>query len=348
MGILKNIEWTDTSSDLIIWKYPINKDHVNKGSALTVRESQVAIFVDKGRLADVFLPGFYKLDTQNMPVLTKLMSWKYGFETPFKSDIYFVNTKQFTNQKWGTVNPILVRDKDYGAVRIRGFGNYSFRVDDAYVFMQNLSGTNTSFNASQITDYLRSMVVSGISDAIGESKIPVLDMAANLQELSKMVEKKMVEEFKAIGLELTNFVFESFSLPEELEKALDKNTTLGMFRNNMDVYTQMETLEAMKEAAKNPGAAGGTMGAGMGLGMGMGLGNIFANNMQQMQQMNQNQASQPRQNNVKVCPHCNTELHGSPKFCPNCGQSLKLTCPDCGTEVKASAKFCPECGRKLK
>ncbi len=348
MGILKNIEWTDTSSDLIIWKYPINKDHVNKGSALTVRESQVAIFVDKGRLADVFLPGFYKLDTQNMPVLTKLMSWKYGFETPFKSDIYFVNTKQFTNQKWGTVNPILVRDKDYGAVRIRGFGNYSFRVDDAYVFMQNLSGTNTSFNTSQITDYLRSMVVSGISDAIGESKIPVLDMAANLQELSNMVEKKMVEEFKAIGLELTNFVFESFSLPEELEKALDKNTTLGMFRNNMDVYTQMETLEAMKEAAKNPGAAGGTMGAGMGLGMGMGLGNIFANNMQQMQQMNQNQASQPRQNSVKVCPHCNTELHGNPKFCPNCGQSLKLTCPDCGTEVKASAKFCPECGRKLK
>lgn len=348
MGILKNIEWTDTSSDLIIWKYPINKDHVNKGSALTVRESQVAIFVDKGRLADVFLPGFYKLDTQNMPVLTKLMSWKYGFETPFKSDIYFVNTKQFTNQKWGTVNPILVRDKDYGAVRIRGFGNYSFRVDDAYVFMQNLSGTNTSFNTSQITDYLRSMVVSGISDAIGESKIPVLDMAANLQELSNMVEKKMVEEFKAIGLELTNFVFESFSLPEELEKALDKNTTLGMFRNNMDVYTQMETLEAMKEAAKNPGAAGGTMGAGMGLGMGMGLGNIFANNMQQMHQMNQNQASQPRQNNVKVCPHCNTELHGNPKFCPNCGQSLKLTCPDCGTEVKASAKFCPECGRKLK
>ena len=164
MGILKNIEWTDTSSNLIIWKYPINKDHVNKGSALTVRESQVAIFVDKGRLADVFLPGFYKLDTENMPVLTKLMSWKYGFETPFKSDIYFVNTKQFTNQKWGPVNPILVRDKDYGAVRIRGFGNYSFKVDDAYIFMQNLSGTNTKFETTQITDYLRSMVVSGISD----------------------------------------------------------------------------------------------------------------------------------------------------------------------------------------
>ena len=344
MGILKNIEWTDSSSNLIIWKYPINKDHVNKGSALTVRESQVAIFVDKGRLADVFLPGYYKLDTNNMPVLTKLMSWKYGFETPFKSDIYFVNTKQFTNQKWGTANPILVRDKDYGAVRIRGFGNYSFKVDDAYVFMQNLSGTNTKFETAQITDYLRSMVVSGISDAIGESKIAVLDMAANLQELSRIVETKVAEDFKAIGLELTNFVFESFSLPEELEKALDKNTSLGMMRGNMDVYTQMETLEAMKEAAKNPGAAGGTMGAGMGLGMGMGLGNIFANNMQQMNSQNQSQ----NQSQKKFCPNCGAEINGNPKFCPECGQKMKHVCPDCGTEVKASAKFCPECGRKLK
>ena len=355
MGILKNIEWTDTSCNLIIWKYPITKDHVNKGSALTVRESQVAIFVDKGRLADVFLPGFYKLDTDNLPILTKLMSWKYGFETPFKSDIYFVNTKQFTNQKWGTVNPILVRDKDYGAVRIRGFGNYSFKVDDAYVFMQNLSGTNTSFETTQITDYLRSIVLSGISDTIGESKIPVLDMAANLQELSKIVETKVADDFKSIGLELTNFVFESFSLPEELEKALDKNTTLGIFRNNMDVYTQMETLEAMKEAAKNPGAAGGTMGAGMGLGMGMGLGNMFANNMQQMSNMQQmnNQNSQTgsvhnANQNVKVCPNCNAQIHGNPKFCPECGQKLKLVCPNCQTEVKPTAKFCPECGEKLK
>ncbi len=341
MGILKNIEWIDTSSNLIIWKYPISKDHVNKGSALTVRESQVAIFVDKGRLADVFLPGFYKLDTQNLPILTKLLSWKYGFETPFKSDIYFVNTKQFTNQKWGTVNPILVRDKDYGAVRVRGFGNYSFKVDDAYVFMQNLSGTNTSFETKQITDYLRSMVVTGISDAIGESKIPILDMAGNLQELSKIVESKVSDDFKRIGLQLTDFVFENFSLPEELEKALDKNTSLGILRGNIDVYTQVETLEAMKEAAKNQGTAGGTMGAGMGIGMGMGLGNILANNMQQMAN------NQPKQNS-KQCSNCSAIISGNPKFCPECGTALKLVCPECGTSVKSNAKFCPECGRKLK
>ena len=347
MALLKNIEWTDTDSNLIVYKYPIGSAQVNKGSALTVRESQVAIFVNKGKLADVFLPGFYKLDTDNMPILTKMMSWKYGFETPFKSDIYFVSTKQFTNQKWGTVNPILVRDKDYGAVRIRGFGNYSFKVSDAYIFMQNLTGTLAKFETSQISDYLRSMVLSGISDAIGESKIAVLDMAANLQELSRIVETKVADDFKGIGLTLTNFVFESFSLPEELEKALDKNTSLGMLRGNMDVYTQMETLAAMKEAAKNPGSAGGTMGAGMGLGMGMGLGNIFANNMQNMAQNNGNVNNQ-NHGQSRQCPNCNAVLHGNPKFCPECGSKLSNVCPNCSTAVKANAKFCPECGTKLK
>ncbi len=343
MALLKNIEWTDDSSDLLVYKYPVSKNQINRGSALTVRESQVAIFVDKGRLADVFLPGYYKLDTDNLPILTKLLSWKYGFETPFKSDIFFVSTKQFTNQKWGTVNPIIVRDKDYGVVRIRGFGNYSFKVDDAYVFMKNLSGTNSSYKSSEITDYLRSIVLSGISDAIGESKISVLDMAGNLQDFSKTVEVKVGEEFKEIGLKLTNFVFENFSLPEELEKALDKNTSLGMLRGNIDVYTQVETLEAMKEAAKNPGNAGSTMGAGLGLGMGMGVGNIFANNMQNMAQMQKNQTSKNR-----VCPNCNATIGARAKFCPECGQRLAITCPDCGTEIKPNAKFCPECGRKLK
>ena len=346
MGILKNIEWTDSSSNLIIYKYPISKDHVNRGSALTVRESQVAIFVDKGRLADVFLPGFYKLDTNTLPVLTRLLSWKYGFETPFKSDIYFVNTKQFTNQKWGTVNPIMIRDKDYGAIRVRGYGNYSFKIDDAYEFMKNLSGTNTSFTSDEISDYLRSIVVEGISDTIGEAKIPVLDMAGNLQELSKIVEQKVSQDFKNIGLKLTKFVFENFSLPEELEKALDKNAKMGMLRQNLDVYTQVETLEAMKEAAKNPGSAGETMGAGMGFGMGIGMGNMFAQNIQQMQNNQANNQSRPVSQNV--CPTCNTPINGTPKFCPECGQNLKPTCPNCGKEVSPKEKFCSECGSKLK
>lgn len=338
MAILKNIEWVDNSSNLIVYKFPVTKDQINKGSVLTVRESQVAIFVDKGRLADVFLPGYYKLSTDNIPILTKLMSWKYGFETPFKSDIYFVNTKQFTNQKWGTLNPILIRDRDYGAVRVRAFGNYSFKVDDAYVFMQNLSGTNVQFNSDEIVDYLRSFVVSGISDVIGESQIPVLDMAGNLQEMSKIVEQKVADDFKAIGLKLTKFVFENFSLPEELEKALDKNASMGVLRGNLDVYTQVETLDAMKEAAKNPGTAGSAMGAGMGLGMGMGMGNIFAQNMQQMNNANAG----------RVCPVCGANVAHNAKFCQECGQNMRPTCPNCGIEVRANAKFCAECGAKLK
>jgi len=340
MGILKNIEWVDTSSNLIVYKFPVTKDQINKGSALTVRESQVAIFVDKGRLADVFLPGYYKLTTDNIPVLTKLMSWKYGFETPFKSDIYFVNTKQFTNQKWGTANPILIRDKDYGAVHVRAFGNYSFKVDDAYVFMQNLSGTNVQFVSDEIVDYLRSFVVSGITDVIGECQIPILDMAGNLQEMSKIVQEKVADDFKAIGLKLTKFVFESFSLPDEVAKAFDKNASMGVLRKNLDVYTQVETLDAMKEAAKNPGSAGGTMGAGMGLGMGMGMGNMFAQNMQQM---NNNSAMAG-----KTCPVCGASVPANAKFCPECGQNMRPTCPNCGVEVKPNAKFCAECGTKLK
>ncbi len=336
MGILKNIEWTDEKSDLIVYKFPIKGDHINKGSVLTVRESQVAIFIDKGRLADVFLPGYYKLDTENMPVLTKLMSWKYGFETPFKSDIYFVNTKQFTNQKWGTVNPILVRDKDYGAIRIRGFGSYSFKVDDAYEFMKNLSGTNSSYEKNNISDYLRSLVVSGISDAIGECKIPILDLAGNMNELENIVETKLKDDFKAIGLKLTKFVFENFSLPDELQKALDKNTSLGIMRNNLDVYTQMETLEAMKAAANNQGTLGGTMGAGIGFGMGMGMGNMFNNNIQKSQEQAQNK-----------CPNCGTNINGKSKFCPECGISLRPTCPNCKIQLPAGTKFCPECGRKI-
>ena len=335
MGLLKNIEWTDDSKNIIVYKFDMKNDYVSKGSVLTVRDSQVAIFAHKGKMADVFLPGFYKLDTDSIPILTKLMSWKYGFENPFRSDIYFVNTRQFTGCKWGTANPIILRDADYGAVRVRGYGTYAFRVKDAYVFMQELSGTNSSFRTQDITDYIRSLVISGISDAIGESGIPVLDMAGNLLELGAAVPKAMQPAFEKMGLELTNFVFENFSLPKELEEALDKNTSLGMMRGNMDVYTRMAQADALKEAAKNPGMAGATMGAGLGFGMG----NMFGSMMRDQ--------GAGQQENTLVCPKCGARVSASAKFCPDCGQPMGNVCPKCGKPVKAGAKFCPECGAKL-
>ncbi len=365
MGLLKNIEWTDDSKNTIVYKVDMKNDYVSKGSVLTVRDSQAAIFAHKGRMADVFLPGFYKLDTDSIPVLTKIMSWKYGFENPFRSDIYFVNTKQFTNFKWGTANPIIVRDADYGAVRIRGYGSYSFRIKDPFVFMQELSGTNSSFKTEDITDYIKSIVVSGISDAIGESKIPVLDMAGNLLELGEIVRKSMQPSFEQMGMELTKFVFENFSMPKELEEALDKNTSLGMMRGNMDTYMQMAQADALKEAAKNPGMAGSAMGAGLGFGMGNMFGGMYAQNMQNAQQNNASvktaacpkcgaavkagakfcpECGSPMGN---VCPKCGAAVKAGAKFCPECGQKLQAVCPKCGAAVKAGAKFCPECGQKL-
>ena len=340
MGLLKVIEWTESDPNTIVYKVPMNGNTINRGSVLNVRESQVAIFCDKGRMADVFLPGYHKLETDSVPVLTKLMSWKYGFEKPFKSDVYFVNTHQFTNQKWGTSSPIMIRDADYGAVRVRGFGTYAFRVKDAYEFMKELSGTLPSFSTRDISDYIRSMLVMGISDAIGESRIPVLDMAGNLIELSAAVKTSLSHRFEAMGLELTGFNFESFSLPPELEKALDESTRLGMMRKNIDVYTQLAQADALKEVAKNPGVAGSTMGAGIGMGMGMGMGRMFAD-------MSGANAAPARNGGGKHCIHCGAAISATAKFCPECGKPTSPTCPSCGAKLPAGSKFCPECGSKL-
>ena len=322
MGLLKNIEWTDDSKNTIVYKVDMRNDYVSKGSVLTVRDSQACIFAHKGKMADVFLPGYYKLDTDSIPILTTLMSWKYGFQNPFRSDIYFVNTKQFTGFKWGTANPIIIRDKDYGAVRVRGYGSYSFRVTDPFVFMQELSGTNSSFTTQDITEYLKSVVVSGISDAIGECKIPVLDMAGNL---------------------------------------IDKNATLGIMRGNLDAYTQMAQADALKEAAKNPGMAGSAMGAGMGFGMGQAFSNMYsANNANKPAEEKTAcpKCGAKVSAKAKFCPECGAAMGltcpkcGAPvkqgaKFCPECGEKLTAACPKCGASVKPGAKFCPECGEKL-
>ena len=342
MGLLKIIEWKDDSKNTIVHRIDLKKDYINRGSKLIVRESQVCIFSDKGRMADVFLPGTYTLETDNIPIITKLLSWKYGFESPFKSDVFFVNTKQFTGYNWGTQNPIIIRDQDFGAVRVRGFGKYSFKVDDAYVFMCELSGTNSSYKTDDIVSWVKSKIVTQITDAIGESKTPILDMASNLVELGEVVLKALAPSLEAIGIKLTDFTFENFSLPPELEKALDEQTKLGMMRKNIDVYTQMGQVEALKAAAANPGTAGTMMGAGIGLGLGANMGQAFSN------------MSKPINENTKVeeatkpCPNCGKPVKGNPKFCPECGKPMGRVCPKCGSMVLDNAKFCPECGQSLK
>lgn len=342
MGILKIIEWAGDFSNKLIYKFDLKRDYISNGSKLTVREGQSVIFCDKGKMADVFLPGYYTLSTENVPMLTKLMSWKYGFESPFKSDVYFVSTKQYTGEKWGTSNPIIVRDADYGAVRVRGYGTYSYKVEDPYIFMTQVTGIVNSYDTREITNYLKSMVVMGISDAMGECKIPILDMAGNLMELGKIVENKLEQSFSDLGLRLVKFNFENLSMPPELEKALDESTSLGMLSKNMNTYMAKAQADAMREAAKNPGMAGATMGAGMGLGMGVGMGNMFSNGFSSRGD-NKSTAHQ----SGTICGNCGAKMASGAKFCPECGKASGMQCFKCKAVVKDGAKFCPECGTSL-
>ncbi len=343
---LKILEWADDSKNTLVYKLPLEKGgrEINQKSKLIVRESQQAIFVHKGKICDVFPAGTYNLDTEIFPILSKLAGWKYGFQTPISVDIYFVNTKQFTGYKWGTSNPIAIRDPEFGMVRVRGYGSYSFRVDQADVFLRELFGTNSSYSTYDITNWLKSLLVSYLTDAIGESKVSVLDLAGNTLEFNQIISASVQSKFNEIGLKLTNLVIENMSVPEEVEKAIDERSKLGILGDKTDVLMKVAAAEALKDAAKNQGTGGAFVGAGMGIGAGAGIGAIFADAMK-------NPAPQAQQTNASgaICPSCGASVSKSAKFCPECGNKLavKKFCPECGNEISASSKFCPECGTKL-
>jgi membrane protease subunit (stomatin/prohibitin family) len=265
------IEWTDSSNDTMVWRFPRYQNEIKNGAKLTVRESQVAVFVNEGQLADVFQPGIYDLTTQNLPILSTLKGWKFGFNSPFKAEVYFVNTKQFTNQKWGTKNPIMIRDAEFGPIRIRAFGNYAMRITDAATFLKEVAGTDHEFTTDEVTEQLRNIVVTRFTDAVASSKIPVLDMASNYDEFSKLIQDRIKEEFNEYGISITKFLVENISLPPEVEQILDKRSSMGIV-GNLGAYTQFQTANAIENAANNPNS-GGLMGAGVGMGMGFGMGN---------------------------------------------------------------------------
>ncbi len=351
MGLFKNIvksqfidviEWIDESRDVMVHRYDMNGKEIMMGAQLTVRESQVAVFMNEGQIADVYTPGRHELTTSNMPIMTALKSWKFGFNSPFKADVYFVNTRQFLDLKWGTANPVMMRDAEFGMIRLRAFGIYSFKVKDPVVFLKEVFGTNSLFSVSGVEGQLKRVMVSSLSDAIAESKIPALDLAANYEELGSFALQSLQPKAGTMGLELTSFVIENISLPEEVEKTMDRRTSMGVL-GDMGKYTQYQAAEAMREAANNPG--GGSM-AGMGVGMGAGaaMGQVFAQSMQQSQQP----AQQPQNQQVKTaCVKCGAAIGANAKFCPECGASqTEAKCVSCGTTLPPGTKFCPECGAK--
>lgn len=265
---------------LSVWKFPRYQNEIKMGAQLTVREGQVAVFMNEGVIADVFSAGLYELNTQNMPIMTTLSSWAFGFNSPFKADVFFVSLRQFTNQKWGTKNPIMLRDVEFGPVRLRAFGSYSFQVKDAKVFLKEIASTNPSYAVAEINEQLRNLCVSRGMDAIAESKIPVLDLASNYDEVSVFIKGKISPEFEELGLTLTKFLIENISLPSEVEQVLDKRTSMGII-GDLGAYAQFQAANSMEKAAENPNA-GGIMGAGLGVGFGAGMagqmGNVFQPN----------------------------------------------------------------------
>jgi len=346
---LRILEWSDNSNDTLVYKLPLKKGgrEINHKSKLIVRESQQAIFVHKGQICDIFPAGTYDLNTDIFPILSKLAGWKFGFQTPISVDVYFVNTKQFTGNKWGTANPIMMRDPEFGAIRVKGFGSYAFKVDDAGVFMKELFGTNSTFLTEDITDWLKTMLISALTDAIGESKISALDLAGNTLEFNQIVKATIQNKFKEIGLLLTNLFIENMSVPQEVEKAIDERSKLGILGDKTDVMMKVAAAEAMKDAAKNEGMGGAFMGAGVGLGAGAGMGSIFADAFKGASSSTPTPEKEKPQAE-KTCSQCGAKISAKAKFCPECGAKApsKKFCSECGAELGGSGKFCPECGAK--
>jgi membrane protease subunit (stomatin/prohibitin family) len=291
------IEWLDDSRDTMVWRYPRYENEIKMGAKLIVRESQTAVFVNEGQIADAYTPGTYTLETQNMPILSTLKGWKYGFHSPFKAEVYFVNTRLFTDMKWGTPNPIIVRDAEFGMVRIRAFGGFAARVVNAPKFLTELVGTDPQFRTEEVQEYLRQLIVGKLGPALANAGVPLLDMAANSEAISSKLAGVLTQELAPVGVEIPKFIIENISVPPEVEAAMDKRTQMGVL-GNLDQYTQFQTANAIGDAARNPGGAG----EGIGLGMGMALGQQMAAGMQRSGQQQGQQGQAPQQGGAPAGP----------------------------------------------
>ncbi|MFT6630463.1 MAG: membrane protease subunit (stomatin/prohibitin family) [Bacteriovoracaceae bacterium] len=269
------IEWSEDDSGLIQYRYPFIDKEIQYGGQLTVSEGQVALFVNEGKVADLFEPGLHKLMTNNLPILTSLMNWDKAFESPFKSDVYYFVTRDQIDQRWGTPNPITIRDKEFGHIRLRANGTYTFKLDDARLFFEKVSGTRGEYRIDELNDQLRSNILTSISSFFGKADIPFLDMAANQVEFSKAIQGAVEAEFTAYGLKLQSFNVQNLSLPEELQDYLDKKSKMNMI-GDLNKYAQFETADNIGTAAANEG---GGAGMGVGLGAGISMGQTMMNSM---------------------------------------------------------------------
>ncbi len=319
------IDWVEPEDGILAYRYPMQDREIQNGGKLTVRDSQKALFVNEGKVADAFGPGLYTLNTQTLPILTYLKNWDKAFQSPFKSDVYFFSTRMQTDQHWGTQNPITIRDKEFGAIRLRGFGIYAYHVDDAKTFYSKVSGTRDLYRVEDLEGQLRNTIVAKMTDTFAVSQIPFLDMAANQAALGEKIKEQMTPTLAEFGLALDNFVVENLSLPDELQKILDQRISMNMI-GDMGKYTQYQVAQSIPIAAGNEG--GGGVGVGAGLGAGVAMGQAM---MDAIKKTTTPESGAPAPTAAAASSAASTET----KFCQECGKP-----------IPRNSKFCPECGKQ--
>jgi len=342
---LEVIEWFDETGKEIVHRIPeTGSGEIKWGAQLIVRESQAAVFFYNGRAYDAFGPGRHTISTNNIPLLVSLIGMAFGGQTPFKAEVYFVNMKEFLDQKWGTPEPIALRDNELGLVRLRAFGTYSMQVADPQLFVNKIVGTQGIYETGQVTNFLRSMVVSKLVDLLGETQSSLFDLPRLYEEMAAGVKAKLQDDFANVGVALKTLYVNSIGPTEETAKAIDERAAMGAI-GNMQAYLQFKAARAMGDAATAGGEAGSLTGAGVGLGAGVGVGAAMASAITQAMQGGQQQAPAA----TVTCPKCGTANPAGATFCNNCGSQLagKLKCSNCGMENPADAKFCNNCGNKL-
>lgn len=326
------IQWTESEDGVLAYRYPMQDMEIQNGGSLTVRESQMAAFVNEGKVADIFGPGLYKLTTQTLPILTYLMNWDKKFQSPFKSDVYFFSTRIQTDQRWGTATPITIRDKDFGMVRLRGYGIYSWHISDAKAFHTKVSGTREIYHVADLEGQLRNTIIGRMTDAFAQSQVPFLDMAANQVELGAKIADGLKPMFADLGLTLDSFVVENLSLPDELQKMLDTRVGMNML-GDMNRYTQYQVANSLPIAAANE--SGGIAGLGVGLGAGLTMANVMTNALRPGE-------APPPAGPAPAAPAPAGPVAGG-GAAPTASADTKF-CMNCGNKIARAAKFCPECG----
>ena len=315
------LQWTESGDDVLVWRFPIADFEIQNGGQLIVRETQAALFVDQGHIADLFGPGTHTLNTANLPVLTDLRHWSKGFESPFKSDVYFFSLRLRVNQTWGTPNPLTIRDREFGAVRLRGFGVYSYAIADPRVFFRKVSGTRDTYGVPDLEGQLRSTLVSTLADHFGQTQVPFLDMAASQDALARAILQKARPAFADLGLSLEGFQIQNISLPDELQKRLDERIGMGIV-GDLSRYTQFQVGQSIPTAAASGGAAGAGVGVGAGIAMGQAMGKTISQAGEAPAAQAPTTASSTAPASGVVCARCQARLDRATRFCPECGAPL--------------------------